>query len=152
MTDIQAEQWVSKMSGSAEDEAVEVEPEGRPEKSVWFPSNLAGYQVFMHHIYIYSFTEISESFNRLGLGAKVPRHQSKVVTSNNPVERKLYAKLDAAKRKASKDEVSTTPLARDAVDDDSDDEDLDSRSSAFGTDRKRAVPPISQLQTKKKQK
>ncbi|OMO71003.1 hypothetical protein CCACVL1_18514 [Corchorus capsularis] len=120
MTDIQAEQWVSKMSGSAEDEAVEVEPEGRPEK--------------------------------LGLGAKVPRHQSKVVTSNNPVERKLYAKLDAAKRKASKDEVSTTPSARDVVDDDSDDEDLDSRSSAFGIDRKRAVPPTSQLQTKKKQK
>ena len=32
---MQAEQWVSKMSGSAENEAVEVEPEGRQSGSVW---------------------------------------------------------------------------------------------------------------------
>ncbi|XP_022761881.1 uncharacterized protein LOC111307853 [Durio zibethinus] len=112
-----AEQFVSKMSGSAEDEAVEVEPEGRPD--------------------------------RLGLGAKVPR-QSKVGPFNDPVERKLYAKLDAGKRKASKNRESTFPSDRDRVDEDDEDEDLESRSSAFS--RKRAVPLTSQLHEKKKQK
>ncbi|KAK6266042.1 hypothetical protein QUC31_016879 [Theobroma cacao] len=110
---MQAEQWVCKMSGSAEDEAVEVEPEGRP--------------------------------SGLGLGAKVPR-QSKVGPSNDPVERKLYAKLDAGKRKASKNQESTTPSGVDVVDD----EDLESRSSAFV--RKKAVPLTSQLQAKRKRK
>ncbi|XVF37966.1 hypothetical protein REPUB_Repub20aG0056900 [Reevesia pubescens] len=111
-----AEQFVSKMSGSAEDEAVEVEAEGRPE--------------------------------RLGLGAKVPR-QSKVGPSNDPVDRKLYAKLNAGKKQASKNRESTTPSGRDGEDEDDDDE-LESRSSAFS--KKRAVPLTSQLQEKKKQK
>ncbi|XWS09175.1 hypothetical protein CRYUN_Cryun40dG0063600 [Craigia yunnanensis] len=110
-----AEQWVSKMSASAEDEAVEVEPEGRQ--------------------------------SGLGLGAKVPR-QSKVGLSNDPVERKLYAKLDTGKRKASKNRESTTPSDRDRIDDE--DEDLESRSSAFS--RKKKIPLTSQLQAKKKQK
>ncbi|XWS13391.1 hypothetical protein CRYUN_Cryun36dG0033600 [Craigia yunnanensis] len=110
-----AEQWVSKMSGSAEDETVEVEPEGRK--------------------------------SGLGLGAKVPR-QSKVGPSNDPVERKLYAKLDAGKRKASKNWESTTPSDRDEVDEDGDD--LESRSTAFS--RKRTVPLTSQSQAKKKHK
>ncbi|GMJ01801.1 hypothetical protein HRI_003849300 [Hibiscus trionum] len=83
---------------------------------------------------------------RLGLGAKIPR-QSKVGLSNDPVARKLSAKLGAGKRKASKNQDSTTPSCRDLFDQD---EDLDSRSSAFS--RKRAVPPTSQLQVKKKHK
>ncbi|KAK8491315.1 hypothetical protein V6N12_000049 [Hibiscus sabdariffa] len=82
---------------------------------------------------------------RLGLGAKVPR-QSKVELSNDPVARKLSAKLGAGKRKASKNQDSTTPSSRDLVDKDNGDEDLDSRSSAFS--RKRTVPLTSQLQEK----
>ncbi|XVE84720.1 hypothetical protein DITRI_Ditri17bG0036100 [Diplodiscus trichospermus] len=112
-----AEQCVSKMSGAAEDEALEVEPEGRP--------------------------------SGLGLGAKVP-HQPKVVLSNDPVERKLCAKLGVGKRKASKNRESTTSSGRDRVDEDSDDEDLESRSSAFA--KKRAVPLTSKLQAKKTRK
>ncbi|XVE74425.1 hypothetical protein DITRI_Ditri12bG0016200 [Diplodiscus trichospermus] len=117
MRDMQAEQFVSKMSGSVEAEALEVEPEGRP--------------------------------SGLGLGAKISR-QPKVVLSKNPVKRKLCAKLGVGKRKASKNRESTTPTGRDRVDEDSDDEDLESRSSAFA--KKRAVPLTSQLQAKKTQK
>ncbi|KAE8703008.1 Detected protein of unknown function [Hibiscus syriacus] len=89
------------------------------------------------------------AFKRIGLEAKVPR-QSKVGLSNDPVARKLSAKLGAGKRKASKNQDSTTPSGRDLVDEDDGDEDLDGRSSAFS--RKRAVPPTSQLQVKKKLK
>ncbi|XWS35160.1 hypothetical protein CRYUN_Cryun21dG0102000 [Craigia yunnanensis] len=117
MSDLKAEQWVSKMSGTAEDEALEVEQEGR--------------------------------VSGLGLGAKVPR-QSKVVTSDDPVERKLYAKSGAGKRKAFKNREFSTPSGRDGVDEDGDDEDLESRSSAFA--KKRAVPLTSQLQAKQKKK
>ncbi|KAE8734104.1 Detected protein of unknown function [Hibiscus syriacus] len=86
---------------------------------------------------------------RLGLGAKVPR-QSKVGLSNDPVARKLSSKWGAGKRKASKNKNSTTPSCKDLVEEDDGDEDLDSRSSAFS--RKRAGPPTSQLQVKKKLK
>ena len=99
-----------------------------------------------HHLFLVIFLL---GFNRLGLGAKVPR-QSKVGPSNDPVERKLYAKLNAGKRKASKNRESTTLSDRDGVDEDGDDEDLESRSSAFS--RKRAVPLTSQIQAKRKQK
>ncbi|MBA0737857.1 hypothetical protein Gogos_011296 [Gossypium gossypioides] len=80
---------------------------------------------------------------RLGLGAKVPR-QSKVGLSNDPVERKLSAKLGVGKRKVFKNQDSTIPSSKDRVDEDDGDEDLDSRSSAFS--KKRAVPLTSQLQ------
>ncbi|KAL4272515.1 hypothetical protein GQ457_13G029340 [Hibiscus cannabinus] len=86
---------------------------------------------------------------RLGLGAKVPR-QSKVGLSNDPVARKLSAKLGVGKRKASRNQDSTTPSGQDMVNEDDGDEDLDSRSSAFS--RKRAVPLTSQLQVMKKPK
>ncbi|KAE8723837.1 Detected protein of unknown function [Hibiscus syriacus] len=86
---------------------------------------------------------------RLGLGAKVPR-QSNVGLSNDPVVRKLSAKLGAGKRKASKNQDSSTLSGQDMVNEDDGDEDLDSRSSAFS--RKRAVPPTSQFQVKKKLK
>lgn len=45
---------------------------------------------------------------RLGLGAKVSR-QSKFVPSDDPVERKLYAKLNAEKRKAANIAKSLLP-------------------------------------------
>ncbi|KAE8677583.1 hypothetical protein F3Y22_tig00111505pilonHSYRG00023 [Hibiscus syriacus] len=62
---------------------------------------------------------------RLGLGAKVPR-QSKVGLSNDPVARKLSTKLGAGKRKASKNQDSSTPSGQDMVNEDDGDEDLDS--------------------------
>uniref|UniRef100_A0A5B7BQJ1 Uncharacterized protein n=1 Tax=Davidia involucrata TaxID=16924 RepID=A0A5B7BQJ1_DAVIN len=87
---------------------------------------------------------------RLGLGATVPR-QSKVGSSNDPVERKLHAKLDIGKRKAAKSTEESTPSARDVCDDkDDSEEDLDSRTNAFA--KKRVVPLTSSLQAKKKKK
>ncbi|PPD81882.1 hypothetical protein GOBAR_DD21178 [Gossypium barbadense] len=51
---------------------------------------------------------------RLGLGAKVPR-QSKVGLSNDPVERKLSAKLGVGKRKVLKNQDSTIPSSKDRI-------------------------------------
>ncbi|XP_054783232.1 uncharacterized protein LOC129290476 [Prosopis cineraria] len=67
---------------------------------------------------------------RLGLGAKVFR-QSKVGPSDDPVERKLYAKLDARKRKAAQMEEESRSSQRDGVEDDEDDAGEDSRTSSF---------------------
>ncbi|KAK2415249.1 hypothetical protein P8452_60492 [Trifolium repens] len=72
---------------------------------------------------------------RLGLGAKVSR-QTKVGPSNDPVERKLHAKLDAEKRKAANIAKESTAVASD------DDDEDESRTNAFA---KRKVPaPLSQ--------
>ncbi|RZB53499.1 hypothetical protein D0Y65_049444, partial [Glycine soja] len=88
--------------------------------------------------------------SRLGLGAKVSR-QSKFVPSDDPVERKLYAKLNAEKRKAANIAKESATIARDALDDDEDNEDLDSRANAF-TKRKATAPLISSMLRNKKQK
>lgn len=73
---------------------------------------------------------------RLGLGAKVSR-QFKVGPSNDPLERKLHAKLNLGKRKAAKTAKGSTP-ARDGSENDCDsEEDSDSRTRAF--DKKRAA-------------
>ncbi|XP_044501555.1 uncharacterized protein LOC123222707 [Mangifera indica] len=72
--------------------------------------------------------------SRLGLGAKVSR-QSKFQPSNDPVERKLHARLDACKRKAAKNAEESPKDGHD--DDDEDEDDLESRTSAF--EKKRAV-------------
>lgn len=88
---------------------------------------------------------------RLGLGAKVSR-QSKVGPSNDPVERKLHAKLGAEKRKAANIAKESATIARDALDDDEDNEDVESRTTAF-TKRKAAVVPLtSSIPGNKKQK
>ncbi|XP_027352912.1 uncharacterized protein LOC113863508 [Abrus precatorius] len=87
---------------------------------------------------------------RLGLGAKVSR-QSKVGPSNDPVERKLHAKLDAEKRKAANIAKESTTIARDVLDDDEDNENVDSRTSAFSK-RKAEVPLTSSILRNKKQK
>ncbi|XP_021906193.1 uncharacterized protein LOC110820888 [Carica papaya] len=87
---------------------------------------------------------------RLGLGAKVSR-QFKFRPSNDPVERKLHAKLDSRKRKAAKYTEESSPAARDeCLDDDVDEEDLESRSSVFA--KRRADRKASSLQTNNKQK
>ncbi|KAK3038419.1 hypothetical protein RJ639_030585 [Escallonia herrerae] len=84
---------------------------------------------------------------RLGLGAAVPR-QSHFAPTNDPVERKLRAKLDAEKRKVAKSAEEST--RDESVDEESADEESESRTKAFS--RKRAVNLTSSLQANKKQK
>ncbi|KAG2404332.1 uncharacterized protein HKW66_Vig0112540 [Vigna angularis] len=86
----------------------------------------------------------------LGLGAKVSR-RSKYVPSDDPVEKKLYAKLTAEKRKAANIAKESATTARDDLDDDEDSEDLDSRTNAFAK-RKATAPLISSILRNKKQK
>ena len=79
------------------------------------------------------------------MGAKVSC-QAKFGPSNDPLEKKLRAKLNTGKRKAAIIAKEYTPSARDGgdnedVDDDDDDDDLDSRTSAF--DKKRARAPMT---------
>ncbi|CAK9143334.1 unnamed protein product [Ilex paraguariensis] len=87
---------------------------------------------------------------RLGLGATVPR-EHKFFPSNNPIEKKIRAKLDAEKRKAAKNAEDSAPSVRDgSVDQDSSDEELESRTKAFS--KKRAVNLVSSLNALKRQK
>ncbi|KAJ4841227.1 hypothetical protein Tsubulata_049563, partial [Turnera subulata] len=53
---------------------------------------------------------------RLGLGAKVVK-QSEVRHSNDPIERKLHAKLQAGKNKVARSTEDTNPSARDVQND-----------------------------------
>ncbi|XP_020218700.1 uncharacterized protein LOC109801938 [Cajanus cajan] len=87
----------------------------------------------------------------LGLGAKVSRH-SKAGASDDPVEKKLYAKMNAEKRKAANIAKESATIARDALDDDEDSEDLDSRTNAFASKRKAPIPLTSSMLRNKKQK
>ncbi|CAJ1819372.1 unnamed protein product [Sphenostylis stenocarpa] len=86
----------------------------------------------------------------LGLGAKVSR-QSKFVPSDDPVEMKLYAKLNTEKRKAANIAKESATIASGALDDYEDSEDVDSRTNAF-TKRKATVPLTSSILRNKKQK
>ncbi|KAF7138082.1 hypothetical protein RHSIM_Rhsim07G0118400 [Rhododendron simsii] len=90
---------------------------------------------------------------RLGLGATIPR-QSRVGPLNDPVDRRLHAKLEAGKRKASQrmEEESSPPVrgGHNVKDDEDDNDDLDSRTNLFA--KKRVMPLTSSLQAKKKQK
>ncbi|KAI3444537.1 hypothetical protein Pfo_001202 [Paulownia fortunei] len=73
--------------------------------------------------------------SRLGIGATVPK-ESKVMRSNNPVERKLLAKLHAEKRKVDKRDEDMAPSAKDGnVDEDSEEEELESKTRAFAKKR-----------------
>ncbi|KAL6130928.1 hypothetical protein ACLB2K_069306 [Fragaria x ananassa] len=83
---------------------------------------------------------------RLGLGAKVSR-TSTFVPSDDPVERKLYYKLNAQKRKAAK---IAEELAPGAGDDDYEDNE-DSRTGAFEK-KKRAANPLTPPIGKKKRR
>ncbi|CAN4125662.1 unnamed protein product [Withania somnifera] len=85
---------------------------------------------------------------RLGIGAAVPR-QSQTVLSNDPVERKLRAKLDAEKRRKLKSSETSTISAKDGqLDEESDEEESESKTKAFTKKRPAALP--STLQAKKK--
>ena len=82
-------------------------------------------------------------FYRLGLGAKVSR-QFNTGLSNDPIERKLHAKLDAWKRKSTISMKESTESAKHGSDHSEDsDEDLESRTKSFS--KKRVVPPILSL-------
>lgn len=86
------------------------------------------------------------------MGATVPR-QSRVGPLNDPVDRKLHAKLEAGKRKASQRMEESSPSTRGHngnEDEDDDDENLDSRTNLFA--KKRVVPLTSSSQAKKKLK
>ncbi|KAL6124200.1 hypothetical protein ACLB2K_076715 [Fragaria x ananassa] len=85
-------------------------------------------------------------FCRLGLGAKVSR-TSTFVPSDDPLERTLYYKLNAQKRKAAK---IAEELAPGAGDDDNEDNE-DSRTSAFEK-KKRAANPLTPPIGKKKRR
>ncbi|KAL7002498.1 hypothetical protein U1Q18_003651 [Sarracenia purpurea var. burkii] len=92
--------------------------------------------------------------HRLGIGATVPR-QSTVGPSNDPIERKLYAKLEAGKRKAARISEESSLSARaehhNKIDEEEyDDENLDSRTNLFA--KKRPEPMISSSQAKKRHK
>ncbi|KAK4411397.1 hypothetical protein Sango_0212700 [Sesamum angolense] len=88
--------------------------------------------------------------SRLGIGATVPK-QSKVTRSDNPVERKLLAKLHADKRKVIKRDEDLVPSAKDGnVDDDSEGEEMESKTRAFS--KKRHLSLTSPLNARKKHK
>ncbi|XP_057980681.1 uncharacterized protein LOC131166290 [Malania oleifera] len=91
--------------------------------------------------------------SRLGLGATATR-QYNLGPLNDPVERKLRAKLNAGKRKAAESTEISKPFSSSGngcgADDDDDDEDLESRTCAFS--RKRVVSQVPSLQGKKKLK
>ncbi|CAN6711008.1 unnamed protein product [Malus baccata var. baccata] len=116
-----AKKWLNTMSEPAEDEPFEIQ--ARPARQV---------DLFIYFV--------------LGLGAVAPR-PSKFVPSNDPLERKLHYKLDAARRNAAKIAEESTLAAKD--DDDNDDE--DSRTSAFAKKRP-AAPVTPSLRAKKRQK
>ncbi|XP_050385361.1 uncharacterized protein LOC126801913 [Argentina anserina] len=87
---------------------------------------------------------------RLGLGAKVSR-TSTFVPSDDPLERKLYYKLNAQKKKASKIAEELAPAAADG-DDDDDEDNEDSRTRAFGKKKRAAnqlTPPLGKKKRRK---
>ncbi|GFY90270.1 hypothetical protein Acr_07g0004670 [Actinidia rufa] len=84
---------------------------------------------------------------RLGLGATVPR-QSKVGPLNDPVQRKLYAKLQVEKKKAAKNKENSKSSAIERHDVKDDEDEDESRTNLFS--KKRLVPLTSSLQAKKK--
>lgn len=73
---------------------------------------------------------------RLGVGATVPR-ESKVVHSNDPVERKLRVKLETEKKNAAKKAEESGLPARDGISyqDSDDDDEPESKSQAFSKKR-----------------
>ncbi|KAG7013739.1 hypothetical protein SDJN02_23906 [Cucurbita argyrosperma subsp. argyrosperma] len=88
---------------------------------------------------------------RLGLGAKIT-HNIRNGPSNDPIDRKLYAKLDAVKKQAARKVSEDTPVLNNEDDDDNDDNDEESRTAIF--DKKRAATRVSMtpLRAKKKRR
>ncbi|KAK6129491.1 hypothetical protein DH2020_036724 [Rehmannia glutinosa] len=86
--------------------------------------------------------------SRLGIGATVPK-ESKIACPNNPIERKLLAKLNANKRKVATRDEDLAPSAKGGnVDDDSEEEESESKTRSFA--KKRPLSSASPLHRKKK--
>ncbi|XP_023514247.1 uncharacterized protein LOC111778569 isoform X2 [Cucurbita pepo subsp. pepo] len=87
---------------------------------------------------------------RLGLGAKISS-QFRNGPSNDPLDRKLYAKLDAGKKQAARKMLEDTPVLNNEDDDDNDDEE-ESKTAMF--DKKRAPTRVTMppFWTKKKRR
>ena len=84
------------------------------------------------------------------MGAKVSR-QSKVGPLSDPLERKLYAKLDSRTKRTHESNLAAKAKDTSCVDIDDSEEDLESRTQVF--DKKRTANPLMPcLQTKKKKK
>ncbi|XP_023549284.1 uncharacterized protein LOC111807690 [Cucurbita pepo subsp. pepo] len=85
---------------------------------------------------------------RLGLGAKIT-HNIRNGPSNDPLDRKLYAKLDAVKKQAARKVSEDTPVLNNE-DDDDDDNDKESRTAIF--DKKRVTTRVSMIPLPAKKK
>ncbi|XP_051121666.1 uncharacterized protein LOC127245065 [Andrographis paniculata] len=81
----------------------------------------------------------------LGIGATVPK-ESKVALTNNPVERKLFSKLQTENRKANKRDENLASNAK--VDEDSEEDESESRTRAFS--KRRPLSLSSPLNAKRK--
>ncbi|KZV17997.1 hypothetical protein F511_21153 [Dorcoceras hygrometricum] len=78
---------------------------------------------------------------RLGIGATVPR-ESKVMVSNDPVERKLLAKLNANKRKVMERADDPEPSERNTdVGEESEEDESESKTKMFGKKRPMSLTP-----------
>ncbi|KAL8499998.1 hypothetical protein ACS0TY_019841 [Phlomoides rotata] len=89
-------------------------------------------------------------FHRLGIGATVPK-ESKFTHSNNPIERKLLAKLHNDKRNTAKKHEDLATSAKDEnADEDSEEDESESKTRAFG--KKRPPASISHRQMKKRRR
>ncbi|RWW09757.1 hypothetical protein GW17_00026733, partial [Ensete ventricosum] len=115
-----AEAWVNNMSTSATAEQSEVEFEGRPSRYLLW----------------------------LGLGAKITP-KMKVAVSSDPVVWKLLGKLNSKKKLSSDNREKASPVEENAPSDD-DENEPESRTSAFA--KKRLMPPATYLQSTKKRK
>ncbi|XP_073157260.1 uncharacterized protein [Henckelia pumila] len=78
---------------------------------------------------------------RLGIGATVPR-ESRVTVSNDPVGRKLLAKLNASKRKVTERADGLEPSAKNRdVDEESEEDESESKTKVFGKKRPMSLMP-----------
>ncbi|KAJ8498984.1 hypothetical protein OPV22_009536 [Ensete ventricosum] len=86
--------------------------------------------------------------SRLGLGAKITP-KMKVAVSSDPVVWKLLGKLNSKKKLSSDNREKASPVKENAPSDD-DENEPESRTSAFA--KKRLMPPATYLQSTKKRK
>lgn len=80
------------------------------------------------------------TLRRLGLGAKVSR-QTKRRPSDDPLDQRIQAKLDAGRRKYARLEVESADSSKNTGDDSEDDDESESKSQAFGKKKKNKSTP-----------
>ncbi|CAL9089732.1 unnamed protein product [Musa acuminata var. zebrina] len=99
-------------------------------------------------IYEQSEVEFEGRPSRLGLGAKIAP-KMKAAVSSDPVEQKLLGKLNSKKKLSSENVEKASPVKENSPSDD-DENEPESRTSAFV--KKRPMPPATSLQSSKKRK